>query len=192
MPAPSGPPRRSRAIPSDRGGLVLVHGFSYAAPSGDYWDLRIEHVGGCHNDGPGFDDEVQHIGVSLDLHSFDAVEKVCFGFLATRGCASSPVSAEGCHVDRSRTLGFYARFHSPEGSSQSFAPPNSQVVSLDFHSAMASDPMTPSASWPSIDEDRSQDPLYIPCVIEIDDSQRCLPSPFEPLFSGERELYRGF
>jgi len=57
---------------------------------------------------------------------------------------------------------------------------------------MASDPMVPSASWPSIDEDRSQDPLYVPSVVEVDDSQRRLPSPVERLSSGERKLYNNF
>jgi len=107
------------------------------------------------------------------------VEKVCFRFLAACRCASSPVSAAGCHVDRSDTLGFYDCFQSPEGSSWSFVPSNSQVVSSDFHSTMASDPMVPSASWLFIDEDRSQDPLYISSAVEIDDSQRCLPSRVE-------------
>jgi len=65
-------------------------------------------------------------------------------------------------------------------------------VSSDFHSTMASDPMVPSASWPSIDEDRSQDPLYVPSVVEVDDSQRRLPSPVERLSSGERKLYSNF
>ena len=44
------------------------------------------------------------------------------------------------------------------------------MVSSDLHLTMASDAMVPSASWPSIDEDRSQDPLYVPSVIEVDDS----------------------
>jgi len=57
---------------------------------------------------------------------------------------------------------------------------------------MASDPMVPSASWPSIDEDRSQDPLYVPSVVEVGDSQRRLPSPVERLSSGERKLYNNF
>ena len=57
---------------------------------------------------------------------------------------------------------------------------------------MASDPMVPSASWPSIDEDRSQDPMYVPSVVEVNDSQRRLPSPVERLASGERKLYSNF
>jgi len=57
---------------------------------------------------------------------------------------------------------------------------------------MASDPMVPSASWPSIDEERSQDPQYVPSVVEVDDSQRRLPSPFERLSSGEPKLYANF
>ena len=57
---------------------------------------------------------------------------------------------------------------------------------------MASDPMVPSASWPSIDEDRSQDPLYVPSVVEVDDSQRRLPSPVERLSSCEPKLYANF
>ena len=57
---------------------------------------------------------------------------------------------------------------------------------------MASDPMVPSASWPSIDEARSQDPMYVPSVIEVDDSQRRLPSPIERLSFGERKLYNNF
>jgi len=57
---------------------------------------------------------------------------------------------------------------------------------------MASDPMVPSASWPSIDEDRTQDPMYVPSVVEVDDSQRRLPSPVERLSSGERKLYSNF
>ena len=181
-----------RAVTAGERGLVPVHGFSYAAPGGDYTGLCIVHVGGCRNDDSDFDDEVRHIVSGLDLRSFDAVEKVCFGILAARGCESLAVAAAGCHVDRTTSLGFYARFHSPEGPSQSFAPSSSRVVSLDFHLTMASDPMVPSASWPSIDEDRSQDPLYVPSVVEVDDSQRRLPSPIERLSSGERKLYSNF
>ena len=65
-------------------------------------------------------------------------------------------------------------------------------MSSGFHSTMASDPMVPSASWPSIDEDRSQDPMYVPSVVEVDDSQRRLPSPVERLSSGEWKLYNNF
>jgi len=192
-PCPHSPVRR--AIASGERGLVPVHGFSYAAPGGDYTGLHIVHVLGCSNGGSGsseFDDEVRHIVSGLDLRTFDAVEKVCFGILAARGCDSLAVASAGCHVDRTLSLGFYARFHTPEGSSQSFALSSSRVVSSDFHSTMASDPMVPSASWPSIDEDRSQDPMYVPSVVEVDDSQRRLPSPVERLSSGERKLYNNF
>ena len=112
--------------------------------------------------------------------------------MAARGCESLAVASAGCHVDRTTSLGFYARFHTPEGPSQSFARSSSQIVSSDFHSTMASDPMVPSASWLSIDEDRSQDPLYVPSVVEVDDSQRRLPSPVERLSSGEQKLYSNF
>ena len=169
-----------------------VHGFSYAAPGGDYTSLCIVHIGGCRNDDSDFDDEVRHIVSGLDLRTFDTVEKVCFGILAARGCESLAVASAGSHVDGTSTVGFYARFHTPEGSSQSFALSGSHVVSSDFHSTMASDPMVPSASWPSIDEDRSQDPLYVPSVVEVDDSQRRVPSPVERLSSGERKLYANF
>jgi len=184
-----------RAITAGERGLVPIHGFSYAAPGGDYRGLHIVHVLGCSNGGSGsseFDDEVRHIISGLDLSTFDAVEKFCFGILAARGCDSLAVASAGCHVHRTASLGFYTRFHSPEGSSLSFAPSGSRVVSSDFHSTMASDPMLPSASWPSIDEARSQDPMYVPSVVEVDDSQRCLPSPVERLSSGERELYANF
>jgi len=194
--APPFPPRSPspvrRAVTAGERGLVPVHGFSYAAPGGDYRSLHIVHVLGCANDHPDFDDEVRHFCLRLDLHTFDAVEKVCFGILAARDCNSLAVASAGCHIDCTVSLGFYARFHTPEGSSQSFAPSSSRVVSSDFHSTMASDPMVPSASWPSIDEDRSQDPLYVPSVVEVDDSQRRLPSPVERLSSGERKLYGNF
>jgi len=198
--APPPPPPRSpspvrRANTAGERGLVPVHGFSYAAPGGDYRGLHIVHVLGCSNGRSGsseFDDEVRHIVSGLDLRTFDAVEKVCFGILAARGCDSLAVASDGCHVDRTASLGFYARFHTPEGSSQSFASSSSQVVSSDFCSTMASDPMVPSASWPSIDEDRTQDPMYVPSVVEVDDSQRRLPSPVERLSSGERKVYSNF
>ena len=194
--APPFPPRSPspvrRAITAGERGLVPVHGFSYAALGGDYTGLCIVHVGGCRNDGSEFDDEVRHIVSGLDLRTFDAVEKVCFGILAARGCESLAVASAGCHVDRTSTLGFYARFHTPEGSSQSFAPSSSQIVSSDFHSTMASDPRVPSASWPSIDEACSQDPMYVPSVVEVDDSQRHLPSPVERVSSGERKMYSNF
>jgi len=181
-----------QAITAGERGLVRVHGFSCAAPGGDYCGLHIIHVGGCQNDCSDIDDEVRHIVSGLDLRTFDAVEKVCFGILATRGCESIAVASAGCHVDRTASLGFYARFNTPEGSSQSFTPSGSRLVSSDFHSTMASDPMVPLASWLSIDEDRSQDPLYVPSVVEVDDSQRCLPSPVERLSSGEGKLYANF
>jgi len=57
---------------------------------------------------------------------------------------------------------------------------------------MASDPMVPSASWPSIDKDRSQDPVYVSSVVEIEDSQRRLSSPVERLSSGKRKVYANF
>jgi len=194
--APPLPPRSPspvrRAVIAGERGLVPVHGFSYAAPGGDYRGLHIVHVGGCRNSYLDFDDEVRHIVSGLDLRTFDAVEKVCFGILAARGCESLAVASAGCHVDRTSSLGFFARFHTPEGSSQSFAPSSSRVVSSDFHSTMASDPMVPSASWPFIDEARSQDPMYVPSVVEVDDSQRRLPSPVERLSSGERKLYSNF
>ena len=142
-----------RAVTAGERGLVPIHGFSYAAPGGDYTGLRIVHVGGCRNDDSEFDDEVRHIVSGLDLRTFDAVEKVCFGILAACRCESLAVASAGCHVDRNTSLGFYARFHTPEGSSQSFAPSSSQLVSSGFCSTMVSDPMVPSASWPSIDED---------------------------------------
>jgi len=141
-----------RAIAAGERGLVPVHGFSYAAPGGDYRGLNIIHVGGCRNNCSDFNDEVRHIVSGLDLRTFDAVEKVCFGILAARACESMAVAAAGGHIDRITSLGFYARFHSPEGSSHSFAQSSSRVVSTDFYSTMASDPMVPSASWPSIDE----------------------------------------
>jgi len=105
-----------RAITAGERGLVPVHGFSYAAPGGDYRGLHIVHVLGCSNGGSGssgFDDEVWHIVSGLDLRTFDAVEKVCFGILAARGCDSLAVASAGCHVDRTASLGFYAQFHTP-------------------------------------------------------------------------------
>jgi len=174
-------------------GLIPAVKLSYAAPGGAYLGLHIEHVSGCQNDSLFFTSEVRAIVSHLDLRSFDSVESVCTGIMAARGCCiTGDTSSARCHVDRTDTLGFYARFHTPEGSSQSFAPSSSRVVSSDFYSTMASDPMVPSASWPSIDEDRSQDPLYIPSVVEVDDSQRRLPSPVERLSSGERKLYNNF
>jgi len=190
---PRSPSPVRRAVIAGERGLVPLHGFSYAAPGGDYHGLHIVHVLGCANDDdPEFDDKVQHIVSSLDLRSFDAVEKVCFGILAARGSDSLAIASAGCHVDRTLSMGFYARFHTPEGSSQFFALSSSRIVSSDFHLTMASDPMVPSASWPSIDENSSQDPLYVPSVVEVDDSQRRLPSPVERLSSGERKLYSNF
>jgi len=184
-----------RATTAGERGLVPVHGLSYAALGGDYRGLHIVYVLGCSNGGSGsseFDDEVRHIVSGLDLRTFDAVEKVCFGILAARGCDSLAVASAGCHVDSTASLGFDGRFHSPEGFSQSFAPSSSRLVSSGFHSTMASDPMVPSASWPSIDEDWSHDPMYVPSVVEVDDSQRRLPSPVERLSSGKRKLYNNF
>ena len=63
---------------------------------------------------------------------------------------------------------------------------------MDSHSTMVSDPMVLSASWLSIDEARSQVPMYVPSVVEVDDSQRHLPSPVERLSSAERKLYANF
>ena len=123
------------------------------------------------------------------MGTFDAVEMVCFGILAACGCASLAVASAECHVDCTVSLDFYARFHSPEGSSLSFTPSSSPMMNSDFHSTIVSDPMVPPASWLSIDKDRSQDPLYVPSVVEVDDSQRHLPSPVERLSSSERKLY---
>ena len=141
-------------MPTSNGrGLIPAVKLSYAAPGGAYRGLHFEHVSGCRNESLFFTSEVRAIIAHLDLRSFDSVESVCTGIMAARGCCiTGDTFSARCHVDRTTTLGFYTRFHSPEGSSQSFAPSSSQVVSSDFHSTMASDPMVPSASWPSIDE----------------------------------------
>jgi len=192
-PAPGTQIVPGRMPTSDGRGLIPAVKLSYAAPGGAYQGLHFEHVSGCRNESLFFTSEVRAIVAHLDLRSFDSVETVCTGIMAARGCCiTGDTSSARCHVDRTSTLGFYARFHTPEGSSQSFAPSSSRLVSSDIHSTMASDPMVPSASWPSIDEDRSQDPMYVPSVVEVDDSQRCLPSPVERLSSGERKLYSNF
>jgi len=161
-------------------GLILAVKLSYAAPGGAYQGLHIDHVSGCRNESLFFTSEVRAIVAHLDLRAFDSVESVCTGIMAPRGCCiTGDTSSTRCHVDRTATLGFYTRFHTPEGSSQSFTLSSSQLVSSEFHSTMASDPLVPSASWPSIDEDRSQDPMYVPSVVEVADSQRRLLSPVE-------------
>ena len=175
------------------GGLIPAVKLTYAARGGAYQGLHIVHVSGCHNESLFFTSEVRAIVSRLDLRAFDSVENVCTGIMAARGCCiTGDTPSTCCHVDHNTTLGFFTRFHTPEGSSQSFAPSSSQIVSSDFHSTMASDPMVPSAFWPSIDEDRSQDPMYVPSVVEVDDSQRRLPSPVERLSPGERKLYSNF
>jgi len=190
LPAPGTQIVPGRMPTSDGRGLIPAVKLSYAAPGGAYQGLHIDHVSGCHNESLFFTSEVRAIVSHLDLGSFDSVETVCNSIMAARGCCiTGHTSSARCHVDRTTTLGFYTRFHSPEGSSQSFAPSSSRVVSSDFCSTMASDPIVPSASWPSIDEDRSQDPMYVPSVVEVADSQRRLPSPVERLSSGERKLY---
>jgi len=192
-PAPGTQIVPGRMNTSDGRGLIPAVKLSYAAPGGAYKGLHFVHVSGCQNESLFFTSEVRAIVAHLDLRSFDYVETVCIGVMAARGCCiAGDTFSVRCHVDRTTSLGFYTRFHSPEGSSQSFAPSSSQVVSSDFNSTMASDPMVPCASWPSIDEDRSQDPLYVPSVVEVDDSQRRLPSPVERLSSGERKLYSNF
>jgi len=153
---------------SDGCGPILAVKLSYAAPGGAYQGLHINHVSGCRNESLFFTCEVRTIVSDLNLRSFDSVETVCTGIMAARGCCiAGDTSSARCHVERTTTLGFYNRFHTPEGSSQSFAPSSSQAVSLDFHSTMASDPMVPSASWPSVDEDCSQDLMYVPSVVRL-------------------------
>ena len=176
-------------------GLVPVVRLTYAAPGGDYSRLQFSHREGCSNDTLDFADEVRHILCSLNPRSFDLVENLCVGILAARGCDTSPITSLECHLDRTTTLGFYTRFHSVEGSSQSFQPSGSQLVSTYTPSTMASDPMVPSASWPTIEEARSQysqEPPEIPSVVVVDDSQPSLPSPVERLSSNERMMYRNF
>jgi len=192
-PAPGTQIVPGRMPTSDGRGLIPAVKLSYAAPGGAYQGLHIEHVSGCRNESLFFTSEVRAIVAHLDLRSFYSVESVCTGIMAARGCCiTGGTSTARCHVDRTSTLGLYTRFHTPEGSSQSFALSDSQIVSSGFYSTMASDPMVPSASWPSIDEDRSQDPMYVPSVVEVDDSQRRLPSPVERLSSGELKLYANF
>jgi len=135
-----------------RGPIPAVK-LSYAAPGGAYQGLHLVHVLECRNDSLFFTSEVRAIVAHLDLRAFDSVESVCTSIMGARGCCiTGDTSSARCHVDRTTILGFYTRFHTPEGSSQSFAQSSSRVVSSDFHSTMASDPMVPSASWPSIDE----------------------------------------
>jgi len=173
-------------------GLIPAVKLSYAAPGGAYQGLHLVHVSGCQNDSLFFTSEARAIVAHLDLRAFNSVEAVCTRVMAARGCCVTGNVSARCHVNCTTTLGFFAYFPTPEGSSQSFAPSSSHVVRLDFHSTMASDPMVPSAPWPSIDQDRSLDPLYIASVVEVDDSQRRLPSPVERLSSGERKLYSNF
>jgi len=178
---------------SDGRCLIPAVRLAYAAPGGAYQGLHFERLSGCQNESLSFTSEVRAIVSHCDLRSFDSVETVCTGIMAARGCCiTSDTSSARCHVDLTTTLGFYTRFHTPNGSSKSFAPSRSQVVSSDFNSTMASDPMVPSASWPSIDEARSQASMYVPSVVEVDDSQRRLPSPVERLSLGERKLYSNF
>jgi len=192
-PAPGTQIVPGRMPTSDGRGLIPAVKLSYAAPGGAYQGLHFVHVLGCSNESLFFTSEVRAIVSHLDRRLFDSVETVCTGIMAARGCCIAGDTSSGrCHVDHTSTLGFYTHFHTPEGSSQSFAPSSSRIVSSDFYSTMASDPMVPSGSWPSIDEDRSQDPMYVPSVVEVEDSQRRLPSPVERLSSGERKLYNNF
>jgi len=200
LPPPRSPSRApgTQIVPgrmptSDGHGLILPVKLSYAALGVAYQGLHFNHDSGCRNESLFFTSEVRAIVSHLDLRAFDSVETVCIRIMAARGCCiTSDTSSARCHVDRTTTLDFYTCFYTPEGSSQSFAPSSSQGVSSGFHLTMASDLMVPSASWPSIDEDRSQDPMYVPSVVKVDDGQRRLPSPAERLSSGERKQYSNF
>jgi len=146
-PAPGTQIVPGRMNTSDGRGLIPAVKLSYAAPGGAYLGLHFVHVLGCQNESLFFTSEVRAIVALLNLRSFDTVETVCTGIMAARGCCvTGDTSSARCHVDRTTTLGLYTRFHTHEGSSQSFAPSSSQMVSSDFRSTMASDPMVPSAS----------------------------------------------
>jgi len=178
---------------SDGRGLIPAVKLSYATPGGAHQGVHLEHVSGCQNESLFFTSEVRAIVSQLGLRSFNSVTTVCIGIMVACGCCiTGDTSSARRDVDRTSTLGLYTRFHSPEGFSQSFTPSSPRVVSSNFHSTIASDPMVPSASWPSIDEDRCQGPMYVPSMVEVDDSQRRLPSPVERLSSGERKLYANF
>jgi len=135
-------PGRAAVLANERG-LIEVVRQAYLAPGGHYETLYLSHTPGCHNDTHEFCEEVRAVVARLCLKTFDFVENACNAVLASRGCP-------GCRFDRDTTLGFYARFHTPEGSSQSFSPSSmsssaSQLTcSGSAFPPLASDPMVPS------------------------------------------------
>jgi len=103
------------------------------------------HVAGCPNGTEVCDAELRGLAARLGLPSFGEVQTAISGALLARGCAL------GCGLDRNTTMGFYTRFHTPEGSSQEFSPSSrdthSQLTcSGSGISPLASDPMVPSSS----------------------------------------------
>jgi len=139
----------ARTVPSGERGLVPAVRLTYAAPGGDYSRLMFIHVAGCPNGTESFDAEMRGLVARLGLRSFGEVETAICGALLARGCAL------GCGFDRNTTMGFYTRFHTPEGSSQEFSPSSHDVASQltssgSALSPLASDPMVPSSSWPSL------------------------------------------
>jgi len=139
----------ARTVPSGECGLVPAVRLTYAAPSGDNSRLMFVHVAGCPNGTEGFDAELHGLVARLGLHSFGEVETAISGTLLAHGCAL------GCGFDRDTTMGFYIRFHTPEGSSQEFSSSSHDVASQltcsgSALSPLTSDPMVPSSSWSSL------------------------------------------
>jgi len=125
-PAPGTQIVPGRMPTSDGRVLIPAVKLSYTAPGGAYQGLYIDHVSGCRNESLFFTSEIRAIVSHLDLRSFDSVETVCTGIMAARSCCiTGNTSFACCNVDRTISLGFYTGFHTPEGSSQSFAPSSS-------------------------------------------------------------------
>jgi len=137
----------AHTVPSGERGLIPAVRLTYAAPGGDYSRLMFVHVAGCLNGTEDFDTELGGLIAYLGLRSFGEAETAISGALLARGCAL------GCGFDRNTTMGFYTRFHTPEGFSQDFSPTSHDVASQltcsgSALSPLASDPMVPSSSWP--------------------------------------------
>jgi len=144
---------RSTNVSAKRG-LVPAVCLTYPAPGGDYAALHLVLLPGCPNDTLDYTESVRKFVSSLQPRSFDLVEPFCVGFLTACGCAPYTPFSPGCRIDSASTIGFYIRFHSPEGDLQSFSHTTQDsswtMSSGSTISPLASDPMIISSSWPSL------------------------------------------
>ena len=133
--------------PPGEPGLVPVTSTVYAAPGGSYASMEFAHVHSRPNATSRHDAVVGDLVARIAFYDFSLVEAAANAVHLTRGCSPD------CPFDRGTTLGLYAhqRWEDCLFSPSPNSPDPSQLMSSGSAlPPLASDPMVPSPSWPSL------------------------------------------